>query len=139
MSSERHPLRPFIGATLVACLAVVGLACAAPQPPAAYCPVGQFSATGYAPCQPAPAGSFVNTVGAIAPTLCSLGKYQPLLEAVSCFLAPTGFYVDTAGAVAATPAPLGFYVDTVGAIAATACPPLTTTLFTASTALSDCV
>ena len=69
---------------------------------------------GASSCLSAPAGSFVDTTGATAATLCAAGFYQPNVGQVSCLAAPVGSFVDTAGAAEATPAPAGFFVDVVG-------------------------
>jgi hypothetical protein len=139
--------------------AIVGAACAPPPvaPPApVQCDPGSFSATGNAPCTLAPAGTFVDTAGAVAATPCAIGSYQSDEGQVSCLLSPAGFFVDFVGAAAASPCPLGryqplsgqpscivaslgFYVDFLGAAASIECPPGTTTLNVGSTSLADCV
>ena len=82
------------------------------------CPVGFY---GSLSCQPAPAGTFVDTVGALEATPCPIGTYQDLKGQTSCLAAPIGFYVPDSGSVAAT-----------------ACPTGSTTASTASTSLADC-
>jgi hypothetical protein len=86
------------------------------------CPAGFFSATGFAPCTPAPLGHYVALEGAIIATPAPLGKY-----------------VDVEGAIAATPAPIGFYVDSIGAAFAIACPEGQTTSSLGSTSSDDCI
>ena len=71
------------------------------------CLPGTFSPSGQAPCQNAPAGSFVSTSGAASATPCQVGTYQPNSGAASCLLASVNTFVDTQGAIAATPCPSG--------------------------------
>ena len=103
------------------------------------CALGTYQPnTAQTSCLAAPAGTYVDTTGAITPTACALGKYQPNTGQTSCLPAPAGTYVDTTGAIAPTAcalgtyqpetgqtsclaAPAGKYVDTTGAIAPTAC------------------
>jgi len=104
------------------------------------CAPGTYNPTGFEPCLPAPAGSYVDTEGATAATLCAPGTYQPDAGQTSCVPAPAGSYVATEGATAATlcapgtyqpdagqtsciPAPAGSYVDVAGAAEATLCAP----------------
>ena len=63
------------------------------------CGVGTFSATGMEPCEPAPLGHFVNTIGATFATA-----------------APAGFYVDTVGAVSPKLSPAGYATAGIGEI-----------------------
>ena len=83
------------------------------------CPLGSYSPTGSLPCTPAPAGSFVNSSGATAPTLCTLGNYQPQTGQAACLPAATGNYVSTSGAIAQTPCAAGSYINTSGAATCT--------------------
>ena len=78
----------------------LGVSVFAPSPgrAAVPCGLGTFSATGMEPCQPAPVGHFVDTIGATTPTP-----------------APLGSFVDSVGQPFATQAAAGFYVDTIGA------------------------
>ena len=66
------------------------------------CAAGTYSSTGLStdttPCTPAPPGSFVDTTGATAATLCPLGTFQPDSGQTSCVEAPPGSFVDTTGA-----------------------------------------
>jgi hypothetical protein len=72
-----------------------------------YCQPGYYSANGVTPCSAAPAGTYVDTVGATSATLCPVGTYQPFSAQVSCVLAAPGFFVDSPGAVAQTACPSG--------------------------------
>ena len=63
------------------------------------CGLGTFSATGMEPCQPAPLGHFVNTIGA-----------------TQAQAATVGFYVDTVGATAQKAAPAGYFSASTGEI-----------------------
>jgi hypothetical protein len=148
-------------ATLAAVVVLVAVACvpAPPEPPPDgepdLCQPGWFSATGEEPCDPAPAGTFVDSEGATEATDCEPGTYQDQEGQTSCEPAQPGSYVDVAGATAATLCPLGTYqpdagqtsclqaligtyVGTTGATAATNCPTGETTDSTGSTSLSDC-
>jgi uncharacterized repeat protein (TIGR01451 family) len=86
------------------------------------CAAGSYSATGSAPCTPAPQGYFVATGAATSATPCATGSYQDQVGQSSC-----------------VPAPVGSYVSTTGATAATLCPAGTTTAAVAATSASDCV
>jgi ephrin receptor-like protein len=114
-----------------------------------------YSAAGKISCADAPAGSFVDTIGATSATPCGLGTFQPSSGQASCADAPPGSFVDTTGASSATPcglgtfqsgsgqasciaAPIGSYVNTTGATAPTACPSGMTTLTTGSTSINAC-
>jgi hypothetical protein len=78
------------------------------------CAPGTFSGTGNEPCTPAPAGSFVDAIGATAPTACSLGRFQPLTGSTSCNFAPAGSFVAVTGAVAATACVAGTFQPATG-------------------------
>lgn len=67
------------------------------------CAPGFFSATGFAPCTPAPAGSYVDTAGATSASLCPVGTFNPVEGAASCQQAPEGTFVSTVGATSPTP------------------------------------
>ncbi|MFN0094233.1 MAG: thrombospondin type 3 repeat-containing protein [Dehalococcoidia bacterium] len=128
--------------------------CVAPEVP---CGPGSYSATGFTPCTPAPAGSFVSTSGATTATLCDAGFYQPDEAQTLCLDAPagtyaagtgnvnatqcaTGTYQDQAGQASCIPAPADTYVDSQGATSATACPANTSTNgATGSDQASDCI
>lgn len=86
------------------------------------CAPGTYSATGNAPCTPAPPGFFVDDAGATSATPCAAGSFQPSIGQSSCLLAP-----------------IGSYVPLVGSTTATTCPPGTTTAAQGATLLSDCV
>ncbi len=86
------------------------------------CVAGSYSATGYAPCTPAPAGSFVDSPGATSATPCPLGTYQPNTGQTACLLADPGNFVDAAGAIAETPCPVGYYQPNSGQISCIAAP-----------------
>ncbi len=143
--------------SLVIVGALLAAGCVEPPPPPEpeMCLAGTFSATGEAPCTPAPVGTFVDTDGATEATDCDLGRYQDEEGQTSCKLALPGTFVDVTGATSATLcplgrfqpnsgaiecliAPIGTYVDSIGAIAATDCPAGTTTASTGATSLSDC-
>ena len=79
------------------------------------CEPGYFSPTGTEPCDPAPQGSYVSTVGATEATLCPVGTYSDIVGAASCQPAPQGSYVSTVGATEATLCPVG-YTSEAGAI-----------------------
>jgi len=98
-----------------------GSSVAAEEP--ALCAPGFFSATGTAPCEPALAGFFVDTVGAMTASPCPVGTFNDALAAVSCQLAPAGFFVDTVGATSASPCPTGTTSTVAGA---TQCAPIVT-------------
>lgn len=102
------------------------------------CEPGSFSATGLAPCTPAPPGTYVDTAGATSATDCSIGHYQPNSGSSSCLAAAPGSYVPVIGSTAplqcmagsyqpdsagstCLAAPPGSYVDAPGAAAATPC------------------
>ncbi len=104
------------------------------------CSPGSYSGTGNTPCEPAPAGYFVAVSGALAPTACPLGKYQPDAGQVSCITADAGYFVDSPASVAQQPClpgtyqPLegqtsciaadpGYFVDSEGSAAQQACAP----------------
>lgn len=120
------------------------------------CAPGKFSVTGLQPCDLAPAGTFVDAVGATQATRCPIGTFQPDTGRASCLLAPPGTFVDTTGAAEATDcsvgtfqsdtgqascllAPVGTFVDVPGAAEATACPPGTTTIETGSVSADACL
>jgi hypothetical protein len=122
MTTRRRSVQMLAVPLLMGALALIGLGCTPPPaPPGTDCPVGTFSATGDAPCTPAPPGTFVNTVGATSATQCALGTFQPSAAQVSCLLSPLGFFVAATGSTSATAAPAGTFVDTVGAASATPC------------------
>ena len=77
----------------------------------AKCAVGTFSATGNQPCDPAPLGRFVSSVGATSAMPCPPGTYQNLTGQSACIPASVGFFVDMSGAVAQTACPTGFTSD----------------------------
>ena len=147
----RRMLIAGIGAALL-----VAAGCVPPaEPPPELCAPGTFSATGEAPCTPAPAGTFVDTEGATGATPCPIGTFQGQEGQTSCELAAPGTFVDVEGATAASPcelgelqpaagavscllAPIGTYVDTLGAATATDCPPGTTTETEGATSVDDC-
>ncbi|HEY0997766.1 MAG TPA: hypothetical protein VGD77_17385 [Gemmatimonadaceae bacterium] len=122
------------GTTPAGAYAVVGAEQASP------CALGSYQPQpGQLACLPAPAGSYVNTTGAIASVPCSVGTYQPTVGGSACLPAPAGRFVNTLGAITAIacapgsyqpmvgqasclPAPAGRYVDIPGAIAASECP-----------------
>ncbi|TAF99839.1 MAG: hypothetical protein EAZ43_15085, partial [Betaproteobacteria bacterium] len=81
------------------------------------CTPGNFSATGNAPCTPAPAGSFVPTAGATAAIACAIGSYQPNSGSISCTLASVGFFVPLTASTSQTPCPLGSTTLITGASA----------------------
>lgn len=121
----------------------------------AQCTPGTYSASGFEPCTPAPAGSYVDTTGATSATPCPLGSFSSSPGASSCDLAPAGSYVSTTGATSATPcalgayqpstggtsciaAPTGTYVATTSATSATPCPTGMTTTSPGSTSAAAC-
>ena len=113
---------------------------APPDPGPELCPPGFFSATGEAPCTPAPLGTFVDSEGATEATDCPPGFYQDEEGQVSCKAALPGTFVDVSGATSANLcplgrfqpnaaatecllAPVGAYVDVEGAVASTPAAP----------------
>ena len=66
------------------------------------CALGTYSDTGVEPCLQAPAGTFVNTTGALAPTDCAQGTYNNQTGQTACVPAPAGTFVNTTGALAPT-------------------------------------
>jgi len=86
------------------------------------CPLGQFAAPGDLVCTYAPAGTFVDTVGATSSTLCPAGTFQSLTGQISCILAPAGTFVDTTGATEATLCPAGTWSSEPGATSCMDCP-----------------
>ena len=85
------------------------------------CQPGTFSATGSAPCEPTPPGTFVAIAGATAATQCQVGTYQPLAGQAECLRAPVGSYVDVTGAIATTPCPDGTSTIGIGSANAADC------------------
>ncbi len=145
---------------MAAAAALIGAGCVQQPPPSPgpeLCPVGFFSATGEPPCTPAPAGTFVHSVGATEATLCDPGTFQDQEGQIACVPAAPGSFVAVSAAVAANLcalgsyqplqgqtscllAPIGSYVDVTGAIDKTECPDWwATTEFEGSASLSDCV
>jgi hypothetical protein len=84
------------------------------------CPAGTFSATGSAPCTPAPAGSYASGTGNTAATLCPAGTFSDAAGAAACTPAPAGSYATEPGNTAATLCPAG----TTGAAGASVCTPI---------------
>lgn len=80
-------------------LAYSSIFIASPARAAIPCGPGTFSATGMEPCQLAPLGHFVDTIGATQATE-----------------AQAGFYVDTVGATSAKPSPAGYFSADSGEI-----------------------
>jgi trimeric autotransporter adhesin len=80
----------------------------------AVCTVGNFSATGYAPCTPAAAGNFVAISGAMAQTACAVGSYQPASGQSACILASAGNFVGATGAIAQSACTPGNYQANTG-------------------------
>ena len=101
------------------------------------CPIGQFAAPGDLECTVAPAGSFVDTVGATEPTLCAVGTYQPLSSQSSCIDADAGSYVPATGAIDTIICPEDNYCP-AGSSAPIACP-TNTVSDEGSSSESDCV
>lgn len=135
---------------LVVLLAVAPYSSGTAQAEETACEPGYFSASGNAPCSPAPAGSFVATAGATTATQCSVGTYQDQTGQSSCALAPPGSFVDTTGATTANLCPagtyqslsgqtscvlagLGYFVPATGAVSQTLCPAGQTTLVIGAT------
>lgn len=75
------------------------------------CPPGYYSSTGTdeSGCTAAPAGTFVSGLGAVQPTQCPLGTYQPDTASTSCLLAPAGTFVSSLGATQPTQCAPGYY------------------------------
>ena len=111
----------------------------APPPPVA-CEPGFYSADGFAPCTPAPPGTFVATSGATeatpAPpgtfvdqegateaTDCAVGTFQPDEGQTACLLAPAGSFVAEAGATEATACAVGTFQPDEGQTACLPAPP----------------
>jgi predicted extracellular nuclease len=85
------------------------------------CSPGSFSATGFTPCTPASAGSFVATPGAMSQTACEPGTFTDLPGQSACTPAPAGTYAAGLGNTAATPCTAGRYSASVGATNETTC------------------
>jgi hypothetical protein len=85
------------------------------------CTAGTYSATGLAPCTPAPAGSYVSGSGATSPTLCSPGSYQSQSGQQSCAAADIGFYVSGSGKTSETQCPGGETTPTTASTSISAC------------------
>jgi hypothetical protein len=105
------------------------------------CAIGTYQTAGFhLSCEPAPAGTFVGSPGATAPTACSpgeyqsltgqfsciqclIGKYQPSTGQSACLDAPAGFMAPSPGtATLPTPCPAGTFQANPGASSCTACP-----------------
>ncbi len=89
------------------------------------CAPGTWSSSGSGspvPCEPSPAGHFVDTVGATSASPCPAGSFQPLAGQTACIPASPGFFVPDSGATGQTACAPGF---TSGA-GATACDPAST-------------
>ena len=99
--------------------AVVG---AGDPAPTTGCTAGTYSATGGAPCQVAPAGTYVSSSWATSATPCPAGTYSASAGSSSCTAAPAGTYVSAAGAASATPCPAGTYSASAGSSACTPAP-----------------
>lgn len=67
-------------------------------------------------CLPAPAGTYVASMGSISPTLCPKGTFQSFTGASECFDAPVGTYVGTKGAIEPTSCPSGKVTFEPGAV-----------------------
>ena len=85
------------------------------------CEAGSYSATGAAPCIPAPPGSYVATTGATSATPCVAGTYQPDAGRSSCLAAPPGSYVGTTGATSPTLCAAGSYQPASGPVELSHC------------------
>jgi len=96
-------------------------ACDTPDP--VKCAAGSYSATGNTPCTAAPAGSYVDTVGATSATLCPVGTFSSTVGSTSCTDAPAGTFVNTVGAIAATACAAGSYQPNSGAVSCVLAPP----------------
>lgn len=111
--------------------------------PVVQCAAGTFSTSGNTPCNAAPVGRFVASVGAQAAVLCAVGTYQNQTGQSSCLPAAAGHFVNSSGASAQVPCPagtyqnqagqssciaasIGFFVDSTSATGQTACPTGTT-------------
>jgi hypothetical protein len=87
------------------------------------CTAGSFSATGDAPCSPAPAGFFVPTTGATSALPAPVGFFVSTTGASAATAATPGSFVSSIGQTSAQPAPVGTFVSTAGASAATQATP----------------
>ena len=85
------------------------------------CALGTFSASGSAPCTPAPAGTYVDSTGATSATNCPLGSFNPIPGATGCMTAPAGTFVASPGATAPTSCPAGTTTIGLGATSAAQC------------------
>ena len=90
-----------------------------PVLPAALCDPGSYSATGNAPCTPAPAGSYVAGTGNTAATPCPTGTFSDSLGASACTPASPGFYASGTGNASATQCAPGSYSTAAGASSCT--------------------
>jgi hypothetical protein len=113
---RRRTRRLGLRALVTVSFTVVAAAAAGTTPALAStpCSAGFYSATGNEPCTAAPAGTFIDTSGAMSATPCALGTYQPNTGQSSCLDAPAGSFVGTTGAMSATPCALGTYQPNTG-------------------------
>jgi Ca2+-binding RTX toxin-like protein len=88
--------------------------------PSVQCSIGYFSATGFEPCDPAPAGSYATGPGATEATLCAPGTYSSIPGSAQCTQSDAGYYVPNSGATEQTACPIG----TTSTPGATQCIPL---------------
>ncbi|MEZ5279239.1 MAG: hypothetical protein R2770_02105 [Acidimicrobiales bacterium] len=120
------------------------------------CMEGTYSSDGFGPCDPAPAGSFVEFTRSTSFEDCPSGYYQPDPGQPNCIAAAPGHHAPGPAAQSQTPcvpgwfqpgdgeascieAALGLYVSASASQTQTACPENTTTFNTGSTSLDDCV
>ena len=106
---------------------------------AAECTSGFYSATGTAPCTPAPAGTFVASPGSTATTPCLAGTYNPDPGQSSCTPAPAGTFVASPGSTATTPCLAGTYNPDPGQSSCTPAPAGTFVASPGSTATAPCL
>lgn len=116
------------------------------------CQEGSFFSDRTGTCLLAPAGSFVDTVGAVSATKCPAGTFSSQLGSTQCELAPIGHFTSTEGSVEPTPCqpgslsadegaiecelvPAGYYTSEIASANALPCPQ---GFFSANAGSSEC-
>jgi len=106
--------------------------------PGTQCAAGSYSTTGFAPCTPAPAGSYAAGTGNTSASLCPAGTYQPNSGQTSCIPASPGHFVASVGQTTHTSCPVGSYQPNSGQISCLAASPGHFVAFTGQTAQTSC-
>jgi large repetitive protein len=79
------------------------------NPPAVPCAPGSYNATGFTPCNLAPAGSFDAGSGSTSPTACPSGTYNATPGSSACAIAPAGSFDAGSGNIEPSACPAGTY------------------------------